>query len=44
MKSMPLHEVKKLATEPRGERYAAFDELARRIRNDPHERSLEQRE
>ena len=35
MKSLALHEVKKLATQPGHERYLAFDELARRIRDDP---------
>ena len=35
MKPLHLQEVKKLATEPGPKRYLAFDELARRTRDDP---------
>ena len=35
MKSLPLSEVKKRATESGPERHLAFDELARRYRDDP---------
>ena len=35
MKSLPDIEVKKLATRPGREQYLAFDELARRVRDNP---------
>ena len=35
MKALPSREVRRRATEPGPERYLAFDELARRIRDDP---------
>ena len=35
MKSLPSHELKRRATEPGPHRYLAFDELARRTRDDP---------
>ena len=35
MKSLSLHEVNKRATQTGPERYRAFDELARRTRDDP---------